>query len=98
MKECDKMLAVKDKSQTIGDFVQEFLHKKGLILAEWHKHNKNCYVFGKTKYPTPQCGINENQPVSVPYDIEKLLAEYFGINLKKVEEEKREILDDLRKK
>jgi len=98
MSEVEKIREVKEQSQAIGNFIEEFLRGKGIFLAKYHKHTKECYVFGKKKFKIPQCGINSEQPISMHYNIEKLLAEYFKIDLNKAEEEKRKILEDLRKK
>lgn len=97
-REVDKMLKVKDKTQDIGDFIESFLRGKGIILASYHEHTDDCYTMGGKTYPTPQCSIRTEQPVPIHYNIEHLLAEYFNIDLKQVENEKRKILDDIREK
>jgi hypothetical protein len=43
------------------------------------------------------CGCRENELVPIHYDVQKLLAEFFGIDLDKLEQEKRTMLDELRK-
>ncbi len=63
--ECDKLHKIKDKAQSIGEFLD--------WLVEYHQ-------------------------VSLPDSIVELLAEYFDIDLEKVEEEKRAILEELRNK
>ena len=75
MSECDKMLAVGDKSQPIGEFL-EWLIGQGLII----------------------CKFSDNHGEYIPHyePIERLLARFFGIDLDKVEAEKRKILEDLR--
>lgn len=62
--ECDKLHKIKDKAQSIGEFLD--------WLVEYHY-------------------------VSLPDSIVELLAEYFDVNLEKVEEEKGAILEELRK-
>ena len=90
----EKMGKVQNESQAIGSFVEEFLKNKGIILATYHKHSKKrC---GKDEWGF-NCGWTTNQPIPLRYNIEKLLAEYFNIDLNKVEEEKQRILTDLRK-
>ncbi|KKL85599.1 hypothetical protein LCGC14_1953110 [marine sediment metagenome] len=74
--ECDKIVAVQEKSQEIGDFIEWLGNKKDLHLCFWE--NQYNYRMNTT--------------------IEKLLAEYFEIDLEKVENEKQAILDELRKK
>ena len=91
--ECNKMKAVSAISQEIGIFIEEFLRKKGIFLAKWHEHTDDC----RMGYPTWQCGIRVEQPISINYNIEELLAEHFKIDLRKVEEEKRKMLEELRK-
>ena len=91
--ECEKMRAVSDKSQAIGNFIEDFLREKGIILAKHHEHN--VALCGKDDFGEWKCGFNVVQPVSLSYNIEKLLAEYFNIDLAKVEAEKQEILKRL---
>lgn len=72
--ELDKMLAVKDQSQTIGEFLDWLTEVKGYVLAEYDENDR--------LYPKYS-------------SIETLLAEFFGIDLKKIEEERRAILKSL---
>lgn len=71
--ELDKMLAVNDKSQVIGEFLDWLRNDRDIIFAKYHKDEL---------YPEYS-------------SIEKLLAEFFGIDLKKIEEERRAILKSL---
>lgn len=73
--ELDKMLAVKDKSQAIGEFFDWLVNDKGYVLSQYEEKDRRLY-------PTYS-------------SIEKLLAEFFGIDLKKIEEERRAILKSL---
>ena len=70
--ECDKMRAVKEKSQAIGEFL-EWLHSEKDITL--------CRLEGNYDYRI------------INISTEKLLAEFFDIDLNKVEEEKRAILN-----
>ena len=72
--EHEKMRAVKNESQTIGEFL-EWLSEQGILLAKYD---------GETLF------------VSY-YRIEELLAEYFGIDLNKINNEKDQMLQELRK-
>jgi hypothetical protein len=73
----DKMLEVKDKSQTIGDFLEWIGHREPrLYLCEVDQDAEQYYP-------------------SFP-GIEKLLAEFFGINLDEAERERRRLLDYVR--
>lgn len=73
--ELDKMLAVNDKSQVIGEFLDWLRNDKDYVLAEYCTDDDNLY-------PTHS-------------SIETLLADFFGIDLKKIEEERRAILKSL---
>lgn len=77
MSELEKMTAVQDRSQEIGEFLDWLACVKGLDLCR--------YDGEKTERWWP-AGITA----------EKLLAEYFGIDLNKAEEEKRAILAQMR--
>ena len=77
MSELDKMSAVKEKSQAIGEFLEWLRSEKGYFLAV-------------------DAGEREGGPYMANYNIEQLLAEFFEIDLNKVEQEKRAMLDQLR--
>lgn len=91
MAELDKMAQAKPRSQAIGEFL-EWLREKGIVLAEYHKHSKD--ECGSVRWP--ECGICSEQPVAHHYNTETLLAEFFEIDLNRVEDEKRAILEELR--
>jgi len=91
MTEIDKLRAIKDKSQLIGEFL-ESLSTQGLVLCTRHEHDENCYINEEL-----ECGYIEGEYYSVNISIEQLLADYFKIDLKKVEEEKQLILKQLEK-
>lgn len=79
--ECERMRAVKVRSQAIGDFLKWVRNAKGWML----------------------CGESEDEYgherlVPAAYVLEMLLAEYFHIDLDKVEAEKRAMLAHLRSK
>lgn len=76
--ECDKLLKVSEKSQSIGQFLDWLENEKEFAICE-HYETDGDYI-----------------PVSI--NIERLLAEYFGIDMEKVEKERRKILDSLQKK
>lgn len=89
--EIDKMHEVKDRSQAIGEFLEWLLNEKDWTLAAYHEHTEQCY--DGERYP--KCGIRSNELWQVQYSTEKLLAEYFEIDLRKVDDEKRAILESL---
>ena len=67
--EHEKMKAVRDKSEPIGEFLD------------------NC------KYTL--CETVDNNFVPVGKTIEKILAEYFNIDLNKIEQEKQQMIKEL---
>lgn len=77
--ECDKMLAVQNRSQDIGEFLEWLRGERGLHLAEYDDD------FWEGKFLKP-----------VNIRIEDLLAEFFEIDLNKVEAERRALLESLR--
>lgn len=106
--ELDKMHAVKDRSQAIGEFLEWLQQEKRLELAQWHSHTEDCQsfaIFGKEAahpeeledghYHRNQCGMSDQALYVFNYSIEKILAEFFEIDLQKVDEEKRAILESL---
>lgn len=81
--ELDKMLKAKSDSQRIGEFL-EWLDEQEIVLAEWS--GSDCYECGDE---TLMC-ISQNR--------ERLLANYFCIDLDKAEIERLALLDDLKTK
>jgi hypothetical protein len=71
--ECEKLLKIHPKSQTLGFFLEWLQHK--YVFANWGKNDR--------LYP-------EN------ISIEKLLAEYFEIDLDKVDKEREQLLKWIR--
>lgn len=103
--EHEKLAAVKAKSQTIG----EFLDHMPYTLAEWRDDlitevecswdctpddpdpdHESCDGTGWRTVPAKE------QFVPVRLSVQEVLAEYFGIDLDRVEEEKRAMLDEIR--
>lgn len=78
--ELDKMKAAREKSAVLSDFL-DWMDENGIRLC---RNNPDHYwAKGGEYYP-----ITENY--------EQLLAQYFNIDLNKVEEERRRILDEQR--
>lgn len=77
--ECDRMLAVRDQSQAIGEFIDWLNYEHEVFLARYEDLD------------------DYSQPVLMTFhrNMNELLAEFFGIDLAKVEAEKRAILDSL---
>lgn len=72
--ECKKLLAIKDKSQTIGEFLDWLTTEKGYSI----------------------CRSFNTDFISVSLPIHSLLAEFFDIDLKEVEKEQQQILEEHR--
>lgn len=92
----DKMLSVKDQSQAAGQFLDWLVSEKGFVLAKYHEHNdEHCgeYERGNRR----ECGLAEETLYQEHHSIEKLLAEFFGINLNQAEKERVAILKSLQK-
>ncbi len=91
--ELDKMHAVKDKSQACGEFVEWLGVEKHIVLASPHNHNSFC----RDEKGHLNCDAHSGELVGVHVGINKLLAEFFEIDLDKIEVEKRALLDEIRK-
>lgn len=108
--EHDKMTEVAVQSQAIGEFL-EWLAEKHIVLARYRDDitdSRVCSCRGSLgdRDPKPNCQWCSGsgwhtitldtrlEPES--YSITKLLAEHFDIDLVKIEQEKRAMLDDLR--
>lgn len=87
--ECEKLHAVHEESQKLGEFITWL--KSKVELASWEENeddDTNAYM-PEILIPTYKYkGDNGTQA---------LLAEYFGIDLEKLEDERRQILEELRK-
>lgn len=60
-------------------------------FLEWLQEDKHLVI-------CEQCGIRCNNLSPLNFSTEKLLAEFFGINLNKVEKERRQMLNAMREK
>jgi hypothetical protein len=92
-----KMQAVADHSQAIG----EFLENSGWALAEWACIHCGAALSGPRRDPDlPRDGDCCNNPVlrllEVGWPLQRVLAQYFKIDLDRLEQEKRAMLDALR--
>jgi hypothetical protein len=96
--ECDKVAAAHEKSQLIGEFIDEFLPSKGIVLAKRHEHSDGCYADDDPDHEEEICGLESGDLLPSHCSVTSLLAEFFKIDLDKVEAEKRKILEDLRSK
>lgn len=95
----DKLSEVKDKSQAIGEFLEWIFGSKSYHLARYltdkeYESEDNIYwvdgLYENEQFKRYE--IKKEELIPVQMNIEKLLAEYFEIDLQKVEEERREII------
>lgn len=96
--ECDKLERVSDESQNIGEFIDWLHNEKGYCIANTHAHQEGC--FARPEFDDDddaECGYKEDELQPIHLTIEKLLAEYFDVDMDKVEKERRKIIEDLRK-
>lgn len=101
--ECDKMLEVSPKSQAIGEFIDWLQTEKGWVFAKKHGHSDGCRTLGDAgpngdlpRATIQICGLRTGEYIPTSFRIEELLAEFFGIDLAKVETEKRAMLEEAR--
>lgn len=125
MTECEKMIAVHELSQAIGEFI-EWLPTAGLQICEKITHDDCGWRNGRSPaladdrrcvdgrlwdgavdldancqacHGTGRVRLREAQfwpGLGKAGTIEKLLAQHFGIDLVKVDKERRAMLEDLR--
>lgn len=95
--ESHKLSNVRELSQAIGEFLED-LGSGGVVLATHHEHTKECEPIPRRRPDeTPAgCGLREDELVPLHKSIQTLLADHFGIDLDKLEEEKRKMLESLR--
>ncbi len=97
--ELDKLKAVAPFSQKIGEFLDIFLAEKGIQLGKPHVHDERCNGWdAERKCYNPGSGLGgcsfcTGEFESCYQPVEKLLAEFFEIDLDKVESERRAILE-----
>lgn len=102
--ELDKIKLVKERSQAIGEFLDWLGGEKGVILAKSHTHGPACAGWdeGRGRFNPrgdgPYCELGPDGRLW-PYrkQTEDLLAEFFDIDLKKVEKERRALLAAIKK-
>jgi hypothetical protein len=87
--EHDKLLAIKDETQAAGDFI-EWLGSQGVFLA------KN-YMFDEHLQRTDDAAQCFTERIlAYSRSLTELLADWQGIDLAKIEAEKRQMLASLR--
>lgn len=112
--ECEKLAAAVDQSQPAGEFLDWLKTEKGITLVtyeHWTEQDiciyagcEEGFMYGHKQRPCSHCNGTGKQTYSregwVPFahNLEALLAEWLGIDLKKVEEERRAMLRDIRER
>lgn len=103
--ELEKLEAISDKSQAIGEFLEWLCGTKNYHIAKYlteeeYEREDNVYwvdgLYEKEQFKRHEIGKEELMPIHI--NIEKLLAEFFEIDLDKVEEERKEILEEIKNK
>ena len=90
--EHDKLELISGKSQAIYDFLEWLMGEKGLSLGEWVEVES---LTGRKLQNRNGEPIMRFMPAA--RDKRKLLAEFFELDLNKIEDEKRAMLDEMRK-
>jgi hypothetical protein len=78
--ECEKLASVSEDSNKIGEFLAWLAREKHVELAQWHGDEL----------------ILHNSYSLAEWSINKMLADYFDIDMKEVERERRILLEWLR--
>ena len=99
--ELDKMKSITQFSQKCGEFLDWLESEKKVDLGKRHVHDASCVGWdeARQKYNpsgNDRCQFWQNEFQPLHASREKLLAEFFGIDLDKVEVERRKILDWMR--
>lgn len=86
--ELDKQLEIvrSGKAGTVQEFIDWLLDEKHYVLARYVPEDER----------TDDDGIYGEQPVAVFIQPEQLMANFFGIDLNKIDQERRALLEALR--
>jgi hypothetical protein len=98
MNEHNKLHAIKDQSQAIGEFIDWLRDEKNVFLGRSHSHaDSGCErEEDKSGFRFWNCGMTEGEYEPERTSVVTLLAEFFDIDLEKIEKEKRQMLKTLR--
>jgi hypothetical protein len=95
--ECEKLGQAAPVSQKIGEFIDWLRDEKKISLATAHVHTpEGCDVKEEGATRGATCGASNGDLFYANASMPNLLAEFFGIDLTKVERERRAILDAIR--
>ncbi len=89
----ERVLEIHEESQKLG-FLLDWLMGQ-YTLCKPHRHSEECELDRGTGVRI--CGYKQGEFAPQFVSIEKLLADYFGIDLKGYEKEKQEMLQDLQR-
>jgi hypothetical protein len=89
--EHEKLEKIMDKSQVVGEFIEWLMYIKDMHISEYHEHSDICYEDGERI-----CGMSENNLYPISEKADDLLAEFFGIDQKKITEEKEAMYQEMK--
>lgn len=95
--ECEKLSAVSEKSQVLGCLL-DWMQSQGIVLARWEKPSVPTYEFSQGVEFEIEDVLVQAHEFRGDSGINKLLAQYFEIDLDKVEAERRAILEYIQSK
>lgn len=90
--EHERLLQFQDHSQSIGEFIEWLMNEKHLIFAKAHEHGAGCFDDQGRR----ACGYLQGGLEYVLFNSVKMLAEFWEIDLVRLEAEKRVMLDKIR--
>lgn len=104
--ECDKLAAAAPQREALSEFLEWLGETYGAALCQMHKHSADCMAPHEHDELCPRrcaklteqvCGGIEGMyyPM-VPSNREQLIFEFLGIDAKKLEEERRALLEHAR--
>lgn len=88
--EHEKLAKIKDQSQACGDFLEWLQAEKGFVLCHNEHHDEDGYDEDENE-------DQEGEYLPAPVSKVRLLAEFFEIDLDKLEDEKQAMLEEQRK-
>lgn len=100
--ELEKLEAVSERSQAIGEFLEWLFGSKNFHIGKYltdeeYESDDNIYwvdgLHEKEQFKRHEIDKEELMPIHI--DIEKLLADFFEIDLVKVEEERKQTLNEI---
>ena len=99
--EHDKLSAISDRSQAIGDFLEWLRSEKGAFLAHEFKWEDDSPTLGEILGIEPENTRDRRvriKSATMPfsYRVGLLLAEFFEIDQEKIDQEKRAMLEECR--